>query len=286
MKRKLADEAARARIRTDLDTTLVVEAAAGTGKTTELVRRMVAAIEAGRTELGGVVAVTFTEPAAGELKLRLRSAIEAARDEANAAGRAQLTEALRQLEEARIGTIHSFCADLLREFPVEAGVDPLFEVAPEDVAGPLLDRAFERWFEAQLASPGPGVRRILRRRTRDEGPRRLLRSAAWQLIERRDFPTRWRHGEAFDRDAKIDELLARMQDLGEWAARGDADDFFTRSPPSSPTSRAPRPCGLATTTGSKRISSPSPSAGTATGSGTGTGPGTFRRRSSASGGTS
>ena len=66
----------RDRIRNDLDTTLVVEAAAGTGKTTALVGRIVAALAGGRAELDRIVAVTFTEKAAGELKLRLRAEIE------------------------------------------------------------------------------------------------------------------------------------------------------------------------------------------------------------------
>src|SRR5262249_59830973 len=91
---------------------------AGTGKTTELVTRMVALLTAGRAQLDRMVAVTFTDAAAGELKLRLRKAIEDAR---RARPARALDDALSQLEEARIGTIHSFCADLLRERPVEAG---------------------------------------------------------------------------------------------------------------------------------------------------------------------
>ena len=71
----------RDRIRNDLDTTLMIEAAAGTGKTTALVNRIVAALAGGRAELGRIVAVTFTEKAAGELKLRLRAEIERARSD-------------------------------------------------------------------------------------------------------------------------------------------------------------------------------------------------------------
>src|SRR6185295_12864923 len=152
------------------------------------------------------------------------AAIEVARlDESRPAeARARLTAELPRLEEARIGTIHSFCADLLRERPVEAGVDPRFEVAADDVARPLFDRAFGRWFEAQLADPGPAVRRILRRwkrepmfgpRRRDEGPRGMLRQAAWQLVEQRDFPTRWRPGREFDRDRTLDALIDEMEAL-------------------------------------------------------------------------
>jgi ATP-dependent exoDNAse (exonuclease V) beta subunit len=227
----LADQGERDCIATDLDTTLIVEAAAGTGKTTALVGRMVAAVTTGRAELGRIVAVTFTELAAGELKLRLRSAIENARMIAplDSPEARNLKAALEQLEEARIGTIHSFCSDLLRERPVEAGVDPLFEVAPEDVAGDLFRCAFDRWFEECLKAPSEGVRRILRRRPRDDAsPRELLRNAAWQLIERRDFATPWRT-EPFDREREIDELMRALAVLGAQAGAGESSDFFTKS---------------------------------------------------------
>src|SRR5215831_5374187 len=160
----LADQENRDRICFDLATTLVVEAAAGTGKTTALVNRMVEALASGRARLDEMVAVTFTEAAAGELKLRLRAAIEHDRhdEQRSAAERQRLSGALPQLEVARIGTIHAFCAELLRERPVEARVDPRFQVAPEDVARRHFARVFERWFENQLANPGPGVRRALR----------------------------------------------------------------------------------------------------------------------------
>src|SRR5882757_3796982 len=75
----ISDQAVRDRIRDDLDVTLVIEAAAGTGKTTALVNRIVSVIGSGRGELARIVAVTFTEKAAGELKLRLRAEIERAR---------------------------------------------------------------------------------------------------------------------------------------------------------------------------------------------------------------
>ncbi len=226
----LVDDRARARIDGDFDTTLIVEAAAGTGKTTALVRRIVAAIAAGRAQLERIVAVTFTELAAGELKLRLRAELERARAAVSPASQAagHLAAAVPQLEEARIGTIHSFCADLLRERPVEARVDPLFEVAPEDVAGQLLRRAFDRWLEEQLAAPSEGVRRILRRVGERGTPRDLLLAAAEDLVRWRDFPTPWRHV-AFAREAEIDGILDEMAQLGEWAARGDTDDFFTKS---------------------------------------------------------
>ena len=243
----LADQPARDRIRGDFDTTLVVEAAAGTGKTSELVARIVAGIKCGRLKLDKIVAVTFTDAAAGELKLRIRDAIEQHRqdDDCSPAARELLNDSLPELEAARVGTIHSFCADLLRERPVEAGIDPLFEVASEDIARPLFELAFDRWFEQQLAKPGEAVRRILRRRTRreyrrdlpgilarrprDAGPKRALRAAARELIERRDFPAQWRRNPAFDREAAIDALIAEMTSLAGWADAGTANDYFLKS---------------------------------------------------------
>lgn len=242
----LADRAARDRIRKDLDTNLVVEAAAGTGKTSELVRRILAGICSGRVKLSSTVAVTFTEFAAGELKLRLRTAIEQARGDPECSLSAQnhLLQSLQELEEARVGTIHSFCADLLRERPVEAGIDPLFEVAPDDRAQPLFNLAFDRWFEAHLANPGEGVRRILRRpprrewggggaglgrRPREEGPRKELRRAAWEILRERDFTTPWRQSQGFDRDAEIDSLVQEMRDLGDWAEMGEPGEYLTKS---------------------------------------------------------
>ena len=77
---------ARERIRHALDETFAVEAAAGTGKTTVLVDRIVNVLASGRTTVERIVAVTFTEKAAGELKLRLRAELETRRQASATAG--------------------------------------------------------------------------------------------------------------------------------------------------------------------------------------------------------
>jgi len=227
----ISDQAIRDRIRDDLGVTLVIEAAAGTGKTMALVNRIVSVIGSGRGELARIVAVTFTEKAAGELKLRLRGEIERARHntELLSDARARFDEALKQLEEARIGTIHSFCADLLRERPVEARVDPMFEVAPEDVAGEMFDAAFEQWFERVLDNPGEGMRRLLRRRDLSErtGPRAIARRAALELLNWRDFDSPWRHS-PFQRDAEIDAIVAEIEALGKLSELGEPDDWLAK----------------------------------------------------------
>jgi ATP-dependent helicase/nuclease subunit A len=225
----LADEEARRRIRHDLGTTLVVEAAAGTGKTTELVCRILSLLRHGAS-LSRIVAVTFTEKAAGEMKLRLRAEIEKARGAPAASEEEKhlLDVALSELEEARIGTIHGFCADLLRERAVEAKVDPQFEVAGEEEKERLYGECFERWFQTALADPPEGVRRILRRRARDrdaQGPRLTLKRAGADLIEQRDFSTPWRR-DPFRREEALDAILVRLETLAGYVAKADAKDDY------------------------------------------------------------
>jgi ATP-dependent exoDNAse (exonuclease V) beta subunit len=224
----LLDAEARRRIFTEFGTTLFVEAAAGTGKTTALVGRIVALLREGVGTLDRIVAVTFTEKAAGEMKLRLRTEIERARQDIAPEDRRRLERALSELELAKVGTIHSFCGDLLHERPVEAGVDPLFEIVAEDKAGDLADQAFESWFQAMLVDPPEGVRRVLRRRLKGQPPRELLRSALDRLILCRDFPAPWRR-DPFDRVGAINALLKQLKELGAIAAESSwADDYLTR----------------------------------------------------------
>ncbi len=122
----LPDAEARQRILTDFGTTLFVEAAAGTGKTTILVGRIVALIREGLATLDSIVAVTFTEKAAGEMKLRLRTEIECSREGADPEQATRLEQALKELELAKINTIQ------------------LFDIVAEDAARDMADLAFER----------------------------------------------------------------------------------------------------------------------------------------------
>jgi ATP-dependent exoDNAse (exonuclease V) beta subunit len=225
----LADAEARRRILAEYGTTFFVEAAAGTGKTTALVGRIVGLILTGAGTLDRIVAVTFTEKAAGEMKLRLRTEIEKVRPIAASEERDRLDRALEELELARIGTIHAFCGDLLHERPIEAGIDPLFEVASEDEAETLADAAFENWFQKILSDPPEGVRRILRRRSGRQSPREQLRGAMQGLREHRDFPRPWRR-EPFNRNSAIDSLMNELAGVGELASqRSWPEDYLARN---------------------------------------------------------
>src|SRR5690606_38641039 len=133
-------------------TTLVLEAGAGTGKTTVLVDRLVNLVLSGTATLDRVVAITFTEAAAGELKMRLRDKLEENLEKATPEQAARLSRAVVDLERAHVSTIHAFAAALLRERPFEAGVGPSFGVVA-DVAGErTFDDAWNRWIEERLTT--------------------------------------------------------------------------------------------------------------------------------------
>src|ERR1035438_7071342 len=167
-----------------------VEASAGTGKTRELVKRIVDAVLEG-CGIEHVVAVTFTHAAAGEMKLRLRQELDKARQNPalSMQERDRAGEALQQLDRAFIGTIHSFCAQLLRQRPVEARVDPAFEEMAQPEAYALFSQVFQLWMQQTLCSPPACLHRLFARLSwRDDDPVEALKGAAWQVSEWRDFP--------------------------------------------------------------------------------------------------
>ena len=211
----LADAAARERIRTDHDTTLIVEAAAGTGKTTSVVGRVVEMVATGTARIGGIAAITFTEKAAGELRLRIRQGLESRiEDRAAEPDRAtgpRLETALSQLEEASIGTIHAFCATILRERPIEAGVDPDFQLLTEAEQRAFFERVFRRFLDRQLRGPGEGIARLLRRsRNPMVSPLDILRDAGLRLLDYRSLDAPWTRRD-WDAEAAVRELVERPE---------------------------------------------------------------------------
>lgn len=170
------DLAVRRQAVTTREANLVVSAGAGTGKTSLLVERVLVAVGSGRVELERLAAITFTEKAAGELRERIASGLESlwrlcegapATTQDSEAERAwaalgpdprlaaRVVRNLEALDAARVTTIHGFCAEVLREFAFEAGVDPGFAVD----AGEHFENAFRTtWeqFAAQELGPEAG----------------------------------------------------------------------------------------------------------------------------------
>jgi len=154
---------------------LLIEAGAGTGKTTRLVKAVLEALFIRQIPLEKIVALTFTNKAAGELKERVGAALEDVRLAVSVenlrlkpwwpSSGVSLTlsdlknlaeEATGVLDRANISTIHSFAFSLLKRFPLASGIDP--EAAIDDkglLFGELFDRQWPRWLAVELGENAP-----------------------------------------------------------------------------------------------------------------------------------
>ncbi len=146
----------------DRDGSALLAANAGSGKTAVMAERCVEAVLQDGVTVGSILALTFTEKAAGELRDRIRRRFIALGEEEHA----------REVDAGWIGTIHGFCARVLRSRPLAAGLDPRFEVldegAAQRLAGDAYDRAFEAWAAARgapavdvAAAFGAGLRELV-----------------------------------------------------------------------------------------------------------------------------
>ena len=154
------------RIVSALDANLLVEAGAGTGKTYALVSRVVALIKSGKATMRGIVAITFTEAAAAELSERIRSRMEQLLDpEYVAAGNdpllpisesetGRIRQAIDEIDQASIQTIHSFASQILRERPLPAGLPPGWATLDAIESNQLFADAWDNWLDNALGQDG------------------------------------------------------------------------------------------------------------------------------------
>ncbi len=152
------DQQARDAIRTRLDETLFVEAGAGTGKTTELVQRILALVTSG-VPVRQVAAITFTEAAAAELKDRVRQELESASLGAEAGSglpepeRQLCATALDDLDAASMQTLHSFAQRILMTFPLEAGLPPEIQLMDDIRSRIAFDERWGKFLDVLLTNP-------------------------------------------------------------------------------------------------------------------------------------
>ncbi len=144
---ELADQPARDEAIHRIDTSFVVSAGAGAGKTETLIRRLEQVL-AHHGDPSRIVAITFTERAARDLVNKLRAKLPSAMT--------------ADVEQMTVGTIHSFCLGILRRHPLEAGLPPVFSTQDELLSGAdVRDRALRiryRMFERVQALDDPALR--------------------------------------------------------------------------------------------------------------------------------
>jgi len=158
----LKDEAARRRIATELNVHMLVEAGAGSGKTHMLAARMAAGVAAGDYDVRRMAVVTFTRKAAAELRGRFQRALEVELASATDPTRAtHCQRALANLERFFAGTIHAFCARLLRERPVEAGLSPGFTELDDVEMAAKRKQSWRDYRTEARAADDPDVRALI-----------------------------------------------------------------------------------------------------------------------------
>ncbi|TWT48544.1 UvrD-helicase domain-containing protein [Botrimarina hoheduenensis] len=137
---------------------VALDAGAGCGKTFVLTERFLAYLDPGASaepaeqRLKQIVAITFTEAAASELRARIRLRCQQRLAAAEPADRDGWRHLIRALDAARVSTIHSFCAGLVREYAVELGIDPAFRVLDPADATVLLGQAIDETLREALAN--------------------------------------------------------------------------------------------------------------------------------------
>ena len=187
---------------------LAVTANAGSGKTRVLVERFVRALIEG-VPLSEVIALTYTEKAASELRRRIADRITDQLTRAQNAGEIARIETIRdEFATAFVGTIHAFCARVLREYPVEAGVDAAFSVVTGLDAADLLRESAMEVLRGVFRGDFPSVSRdrmmdLVRRMEKRRVVDVLLR-----LVEKRDLVERLCTGGGIY-CASDDEILSR-----------------------------------------------------------------------------
>ena len=205
----------RLKVLTQFGKNLVVEAGAGTGKTSSLIKRIGVTVLAKGIAIEKIVALTFTEKAAAEIKNRLvsefhqtiqfiqeqqarqipapeGSLLELLQENFSLSNKEilpRIQEALSHLDRAHVGTIHSFCADILRTFPLEAGLSPQAEIDSGVKAEHLFNAYWNEFLDNELGLQAPRAEQW--KAVLPEIPLDALKAFAWQLcsgkIEKYDY---------------------------------------------------------------------------------------------------
>ncbi len=144
---KLKEEQARAVFHDDGN--ILVSASAGSGKTFVMIERLIRLIAEGKAGVKQILAVTFTEMAASEMKEKLKNALI---EKINQTGDKRLIKELQEIPTADISTLHAFCARLIRTYFYAVGVAPDFKILDDAEAGAIkhdsMDKAFNHFYQA------------------------------------------------------------------------------------------------------------------------------------------
>ena len=200
------------RMALDSQRNIAVTASAGAGKTATLVERYIELLRQ-HPEIGvrQVLAITFTQKAAAEMRERIaRRLTDALDQELPEPERQRLRQIREDLPAARISTIHAFCAALLREYPIEADVDPAFAVLEGVDTAQLKHQAVRQTLESLARTRDSDPDKEALRRTLAEWPRRYLEQVLEYLLEKKHLARLWCRRYA---EQSPDQILSDWREL-------------------------------------------------------------------------
>ena len=194
---------------------LLLSAAAGSGKTTVLVERVLRLILDDGADIDRMLIVTFTRAAASDMRAKLSKQLALLA----AGGNPRCREQMIKLERASITTLHAFCADFLRAHFEVAGVDPAFRILDDPVQRRLMDEALDEVLEEAYAAPADALLAL----DYGRGPKtvRELTDALCGVLSERPDPEAWLERAVSDEQALIsawmDELVRSARRAAEQA---------------------------------------------------------------------
>ncbi|MCP4377179.1 MAG: UvrD-helicase domain-containing protein, partial [bacterium] len=212
------------------DQSMSLRSGAGCGKTFVLARRYTQLLNSAQEEtspLRRLVAMTFTDKAAIEMSQRVALMLTEQAQQATGSQKAQLRRWIDELPEARISTIHSFCASLLRAHAIEAGIDPSFALCADNLLmAQLLEEACDAVLLEAAESGDPQLtyllgylpyQAIIKLLTTLMSQRQLIEPenyrdgsevmAAWNELLKRERQAAW---ERLENDSAISDLASSI----------------------------------------------------------------------------
>jgi ATP-dependent helicase/nuclease subunit A len=229
---------------------LVIEAGAGTGKTTAIVAEVLKLmLENPDLAPERIVLVTFTEKAAGEIADRIHTALEeiwsaaampplsgnvtwpvaspnpllVMPEEKRTEWRDACQKQLERIDSLRSQTIHSFCQSLLRQFPIEAGLDPQFKIVEGFERSLLYGQLYDTWIDRETRlHPTPAGIAEWEFLLRHTGYLFMIREAIFELVDRRDLlaESGYETGDIRDVEEDLLDALLTIRDgaIGRYVA--------------------------------------------------------------------
>ena len=199
-----------------IDKSILVSAAAGSGKTAVLVERIINIIVQGRADVDRMLVVTFTNAAASEMRLKLTKAInkEIKASKASEPERAErLRQQLGKMYRSYISTVHSFCNRVIKEFFYLTDLEPNFKICDslkaEIMKMEAIEEVFEQGFEEDNFIEGGSFREFLDRYSKERDDKALMQELVKAYADLRSMP------DYFEWSERMAEKL-RIPDSGDY----------------------------------------------------------------------